>query len=209
HLVGLQRQRPDGSALETYQGLGCLAWDPNGKKAAQGLPPGETDAARLVAQFQELVVATGEAGCGYEASLEAWYRFLIDPMPPARWVVENDSARPDGIDSELLEQRRRFLRPDSLVAIVMLSDENDCSLDFRGDGWRFAAEKQGTLPRGTSACAIDPNSPCCRSCSSEPNGPPSGCEPAATDPACATANAHTGETDPRNLRCHDQKRRFG
>ncbi|HEY6725967.1 MAG TPA: hypothetical protein VI197_18160, partial [Polyangiaceae bacterium] len=209
HLIGLKRQRADGSALETYQGLGFLAWDPKGKKVAQGLPAGETDAARLIAQFQELVVATGETGCGYEASLEAWYRFLIDPAPPARWVVENNVARPDGVDTALLEERRQFLRPDSLVAIVMLSDENDCSLDFRGDGWRIAAADQGDLPRGTSACASEPNSPCCRSCGPEPNGPPAGCEAAANDPACAGGGSHSDATDPRNLRCHEQKRRFG
>lgn len=213
HLLGLKRTRPDGSPLETYQGLGFLAWDPKGKKAAQGLPAGENDASRLVSQFQELVVSTGETGCGYEASLEAWYRFLIDPAPPARWVIENDAARPDGIDTALLEERRQFLRPDSLLAIVMLSDENDCSLDFRGDGWLFGAVgdpgvwSQPHLPRGTSICETNPDDPCCRSCSSEPNGPPAGCEPAASDPACI--EGHDNETDPRNLRCHEQKRRFG
>ena len=46
----------------------------------------------------------------------------------------------DGIDSEPLEQRREFLRPYSLVAIVMLTDENECSVrdehGFIGTGSR-------------------------------------------------------------------------
>ena len=29
------------------------------------------------------MAAAGENGCGYEASLEAWYRFLVDPEPPS------------------------------------------------------------------------------------------------------------------------------
>lgn len=212
HLLGPRRTRPDGSALETYQGLGFLAWDPKGKKAAQGLPPGETDPNRLVSQFQDLVVATGETGCGYESSLEAWYRFLIDPAPPLRWIIENGAARPDGIDTALLEERRQFLRPDSLVAIVMLSDENDCSLDFRGDGWGMAAIGEpgfrDHVARATSVCDTDPGSACCRPCAEEPNGPPTGCESMATDPNCALGD-HTDESDPRNLRCFEQKRRFG
>lgn len=215
HLIGLARTRADGTPLQTYQGLGFLAWDPKGKKAAQGLAPGESDPNALIRNFQELVVATDETGCGYEASLEAWYRFLVDPMPPAAWVVENDVARPEGVDTELLEQRRQFLRPDSLVAIVMLSDENDCSLDFRGDGWYLAyngEDKPGstwTMPRAVSACEADPLGPCCRPCGPEPNGPPSGCMPSADDPACAEGDRHSTATDPRNLRCFDQQRRFG
>ena len=215
HLVGRTRTRADGTPLDTYQGLGFLAWDPKGKKAAAGLPAGESDANRLIADFQELVVATREQGCGYEASLEAWYRFLIDPAPPARWVVENDVARPEGIDEELLEQRRQFLRPDSLVAIVMLSDENDCSLDFAGDGWLFAYNGENqpsgtwTMPRATQVCETDPNSPCCRPCGDEPNGPPKGCQPISGDPVCSVATRHDADSDPRNLRCFDQKRRFG
>ncbi len=31
------------------------------------------------------------------------------------------------LDKELLDQRAAFLRPDSVVAAIMISDENDCS----------------------------------------------------------------------------------
>ncbi len=213
HLLGLTRTRPDGTPLHTYQGLGFLAWDPHGKKQAQGLPPGESDPAALIRDFQELVVATGESGCGYEASLESWYRFLVDPDPPASWQVEGDVARPVGTDTELLEERRQFLRPDSLLAIIMLSDENDCSLNFEGDGW-FLAHNEGPngrwfMPRGTSVCETNPRDPCCRPCNPEPDGPPAGCSSIETDPVCSQAMRHDADSDPPNLRCFEQKRRFG
>lgn len=213
NLLGLVRTDPAGNPLYTYQGLGFLAWDPDGKKQDLGLPPGESDPAALIEDFQALVSAAGEQGCGYEASLESWYRFLIDPEPPASFIVENDRATPQGIDEGLLEQRRQFLRPDSLLAVVMLSDENDCSLDVSGDGWVLGYYGEGTsgvwhMPHGTSVCDQNPADPCCRPCQSEASTP-AGCAPIREDPACSDAGAHDTLTDPRNLRCFDQKRRFG
>lgn len=49
---------------------------------------------------------------------------------------------PDGrvlVDEALLEQRAAFLRDDSLVLIVMLTDENDCSTVASNDTWVFFA----------------------------------------------------------------------
>jgi hypothetical protein len=213
NLLGLVRTDPSGNPLHTYQGQGFLAWDPDGKKAKLGLPPGESNANQLISDFQALVSAAGEQGCGYEASLESWYRFLVDPEPPASFVVENDRAVPQGIDEGLLEQRRQFLRPDSLLAVVMLSDENDCSLDVNGDGWAMTYYGEGTPnpwhpPRGTSACESSALDPCCRPCQSE-TSTPAGCTPVADDPACADSARHDSLSDPRNLRCFQQKRRFG
>ena len=87
------------------QGLGFLDWDPK----ADHVPAGEADIARLERNFGDLVSLAGEAGCGYEAPLEAWYRFLIDPAPPQQTVVDNLVSRPQGIDRELLAQRAQFL----------------------------------------------------------------------------------------------------
>jgi hypothetical protein len=58
------------------------------------------------------------------------------------------------------------------------------------------------MSRGSTICATDPNDPCCYSCWA---APPNGC---AADPACSTATLPTDE-DEINLRCFDQKRRFG
>src|SRR5690606_32795577 len=72
--AGLADTSPSGTA-------GFLTWN--------GAQPGEDRAAlvdALVANFTDHVGAAGENGCGFEASLEAWYRFLVDPQPPERIV---------------------------------------------------------------------------------------------------------------------------
>ena len=121
-------------AVQTYGNLGFLAWDPTQKNDT---PPGETSAANLTHQFTTMVIGVDQAGCGYEAQLEGWYRFLVEPNPPdavnhprgpSGKVLFSEPATADGTDSTLLKQRADFLRPDSLVAIVSLSDENDCSV---------------------------------------------------------------------------------
>lgn len=212
HAWLIPRVRPE-EQLDSYDGTGFLAWDPRGDR---NVPPGSNDAVKLGLDFKSHVSAVRENGCGLEASLESWYRFLIDPNPPERIVIENDRAVAVGTDTALLEQRARFLRPDSLVAIVMLTDENDCSLQRRPDA-RWVGQQshpdwpQGVrMPRGSSACATDPNDPCCRPCTSQESSPPPGCGALANDPECQKNDGLlTREEDPVNLRCFDQKRRFG
>ena len=68
----------------------------------------------------------GEFGCGYEMPLEAMNRFLVDPVPYQSLLQTNDGQMPVGIDQVVLDQRAAFLRPDSIVGVVLLSDENDC-----------------------------------------------------------------------------------
>ena len=189
-------------------GNGFLWWKP-------GDTFGDADVQTFSDRFQEHVRAAGEAGCGYEASLESWYRFLIDPAPPERVEKQGGQSVPVGVDEALLAQRRDFLRPDSLVAIVMLSDENDCSIRDTDVGW-YAATTSGRLARSTSACAADPNDPCCRSCASiEPDGPPAGCaaicDDAACQPECGAGEPplHSETDDKVGLRCFRQKQRFG
>jgi hypothetical protein len=111
----------------------------------------------------------------------------------------------------LLAQRAAFLRPDSLLAIIMLSDENDCSLRSTGQSWVMGSFGRGAAPMyaASSACVDDPTSACCYTC---PNGPPAGCEWA--DGPCQATSEHLENrlpeaADATNLRCFDQKRRFG
>ena len=194
------------SDLKSYAGSGFLAWDPE----QQLVPPGEADRTQLGRQFGDMVRVAGEKGCGFEASLEAWYRFLIDPEPPLSITRGADGrSLAEGIDSELLAQRDAFLRPDSLVAIVMLTDENDCSV--RDDEFgNFLANGDGGfyMPRGSSACQRDPNDVCCVPCTVT-QGLPEGCPPLADDPACQLGQHLTEAEDPPNLRCFENKRRFG
>src|SRR5688572_26706397 len=72
------------------------------------------------------------------------------------------------------------------------------------------AEGEGEfrLGKATAACAGDPNSPCCRSCTASESAPPNGCKPLSEEAACRPP-LHDSLDDHVNLRCFDQKRRFG
>ncbi|MCA9632905.1 MAG: hypothetical protein KC766_34870, partial [Myxococcales bacterium] len=189
HLMGTQRPGLNGDN-------GFLTWGGTG------------DSGTLITDFQAHVAATGESGCGYEASLEAWYRFLVDPAPPAtlnrvpcRDGDTNNSCVAKGeTDEVLLAQRREFLRPDSLLAVIMLTDENDCSIQVGGQNW-IAADSDALAYRGTATCESDPNAACCYSCAL---GQKDGCPDKATECSGAPAGGDTP-----NLRCWDQKRRSG
>ncbi len=196
----------------TWNNMGFLSWDPDGTARNAAPFPGEADRQAMVDNFQNLVTGAGESGCGYEASLEAWYRFLVDPDPPMD--VLYDEARREsvgvGLDDVLLAQRAQFLRPDSLVAIIMLSDENDCSVIDHGIGYLVGNTDEGAMPRATSQCDIDPNDPCCLSCI-QANWP-DGCASPQSDANCIAGLFH-GDVDSTqdrlNLRCYNQKKRFG
>jgi hypothetical protein len=189
HLLG--QVRP---GLNSFQNTGFLAW-----------ATGTTGPTAPVADdLDAMLNAAGEQGCGYESSLEAWYRFLIDPAPPASVVVTNNIAARQGVDNVILMQRQAFLRPDSVVAVVTLSDENDCSIVDDGFGWLI--HRAEPLNRSTSVCATNPNDPCCQSCG-EPK-PNAGCPVPSSDASCAQGLLMPADDD-LNLRCYEQKRRFG
>ncbi len=209
HLMGTTAR---GVGIPTYSNnLGFLAWDPDAKHT----PAGEANQANLIKNFQDLVFATGEKGCGFEAQLESWYRFLIEPEPylTASLDIGTLSTVQAGVDMDILTQRKAFLRADSLLAIIMLTDENDCSVVDEGLGWLVGTNqvdgKSFNMPRPTSICATAPNSPCCRSCASTEAAPPAGCDPVAADPKCQKPLALDKALDPPNLRCFNQKKRFG
>jgi hypothetical protein len=193
--------------LASYQNLGFLAYDPSDPSAI-------VDSDVLKQSFTREVAAVGEDGCGFESQLEAWYRFLIDPDPPIRVSVTGSLAIVEGPDFVVLDQRKAFMRADSLLAIVMISDENDCSIIDGKIGWIVGSSalggRQFRMPAPTSTCATDPNSACCRSCGVAESKPPRGCRPVKDDAACSAGSAGlSASDDPLNLRCWDQKRRFG
>ncbi|MSP26132.1 MAG: hypothetical protein EXR75_13440 [Myxococcales bacterium] len=195
---------PGGGTVPTYQALGFLAWDPKGKLS----PPGEVSSAVMTGSLVNMILGAGDIGCGFESTLESWYRFLVDPNPYESIAVTGTDATLVGTDALLLEQRAAFLRPDSLVLIVTLSDENDCSV--RDGNSYFLALQRYTpnttnpyhLPKARAACATDPESPCCRSCGQTPD---QNCD-SSQDDCAGTVSA---QDDPIGLRCWDQKRRFG
>ena len=200
------RLQSRGLPVDPYLNKDFLQWDPGGRYDADG----EDDATEFVSHVKDIVMGVGANGCGFAAPLEAWYRFLVDPFPNTSYepapCSDTDTGmncvRPEGEDQTVLAQRRDFLRQDSLLVVMMLSDGLDCSVNPERGG-HFSLQREGTvgafhLPPGTSACADDPSSPDCRSCWDVAIG---------SDEAC---NADLDEiTDPLNLRCWDQKRRFG
>jgi len=206
----LARQDPcSPQEVPTYQNKRFLAWDPKGILK----PPGEAgspvgDPTNLIGSLTDLVTGTGQIGCGYEAQLESIYRFLADPSPFDTIAIKDKQATPNGTDQLLLQQRKDFLRPNSLLAVIMLTDENDCSIIDGGQYYFAAQQKNGDgsefhLPKPRSACASNPNDPCCRSCG---QGPGDGCP--ADDANCDGAPLAKID-DNINARCFDQKRRFG
>jgi hypothetical protein len=201
--------------LPSWNGTGFLNWDPDGLST----PPGQNDVTNLVTDLHTMIAAVGAHGCGYESTLEAGYRFLVDPEPPL--VIGHDTAPayttvstdPSNIDQDVLSERAAFLRPDSAVVIVSLSDENDCSIidDAGSQGWLVGYKGGVTnlnwhMPRANAACAANPNDTCCRPC-----GDPqvAGCPDTTTDAACSMGIDLTIQEDSMNLRCFHEVQRFG
>jgi hypothetical protein len=191
-LTGVAPDLVEGAVADAASGF--LYWYPevaNGM-GADGPPAGPATplqnagitgaAGTLEGDFGSLVAGVGVFGCGIESQMESWYRFLVQPDPyetlaldmtqtvsgqhPAQWV---------GVDSTIIQERHDFLRPDSLVAVVVLSDENDSEIDVRSLGGLgyFFMRTGFAPPHGTSACATNPLSASCVSCA-----------PGSTDPAC-------------------------
>ncbi len=189
--------------------------------------PAVLQPATLISDFTALIEGVHEHGCGFEAQNEAWYRFLIQPDPFQTINVNNNVATVTGIDANIIKQRADFLRPDSLVAVIVVTDENeeaDNPLTIRGQGWAFnkssfpGSQSGGGAPEGTVACqqldpnnpsTTGPNSPMCQSCafisSSDPNF--------GTECPKDGTNGNAGFLDPvndsPNLRFFHQKERFG
>lgn len=182
----------------------------------------------LVSRFTQMLTGVQEYGCGFEAQLESVYRFLFQPDPYGAVTAVADangaeSVSLDGVDAELLSQRRKFLRPDSLVAVVMVTDENDSTADplalevvngraYQAGNWFFDygysadppqsapyKNNRGYTPRGTSACDTAPMSSACTSCRANPS-----------DVSCAgNPSTRVPDGDNPNLRWFHTKRRFG
>jgi hypothetical protein len=196
------------AGVSSYMGSGFLAFDKTGAA-------GVTDAAALTTDLQAMLNAAGETGCGYEAQLESMYRFLVDPEPPLSVEKVGNVSAPSGINADLLAQRAAFLRPDSAVAIVILSDETDCSILDSGLGWLVGHTEH--MPRATVACDANPNDACCRSCAATETSAPAGCMALTADANCSNLANSTTTTyatwdvlhDSLNERCFEQKKRFG
>ncbi len=149
--------------------------------------------------LEKWIVSAGESGCGYESTLEAMYRFLIEPDP----LLDGATLQ---VDETLLKERSTFLRPGSSVTIIFVTDEDDCSVmdTPAGAGMREDAARY----RGTAVCETNAEDVCCRSCGTEETAPPEGCAALSDDTSCQLGVLKAEDDDP-NVRCFDQRRRFG
>jgi hypothetical protein len=207
---------------------GFLVWHPAEPDDAPGTPV-ESDLEQLKAHFRAHVAAAGETGCGFEAPLEAWYRFLVDPAPPLSVEKVESRSVATGPDAAVLEQRAAFLRPDSLVGIVVLTDENDCSVmdggslyPFAEFGWMLSEYNQSLIfdqddrssenvhmAAATPACSTNPNDPCCFSCFQDKL--PNDCKDPSALASCESQGwpRLSPEADHPNSRCAKNRERFG
>ncbi|MBK8940363.1 MAG: hypothetical protein IPM79_22790 [Polyangiaceae bacterium] len=185
-----------GAAPVDFQGQGFLGWDPDSERGGQANPT------ELIADLTDMVVGVDQVGCGYEMGLESVLRFLVDPDPYDSLVEESNNLVEQGTDEVVLQQRANFLRPDSLLAILILSDENDCSINVKEQGFLALG---GPFYRSTSECKTDPNSECCTSCGLNV---PSGCD-AGGDCTGAGGSKYDPTEDHQNLKCYRQKERYG
>ncbi len=224
HLVARAGDNEVTPAPGADQGNGSLflAWFPSvaGNAGAPAPHQGIGDANALNGDFQQMISGVHQYGCGFEAQLESWYRFLVQPDPyqsitPA--ASNNGKAALVGVDGTILQQRHDFLRPDSLVVIVALTDENDSTVDplaLGGQGWAYedsnfpGSTTGGGAAKGTSVCATTPEDPGCMSCGFCANGQfPQIC----SDPVCAAPDKgyYTPQQDSLNERFFHMKQRFG
>jgi hypothetical protein len=206
-----------------------LAWFPPVPQNAGEAPPpvpAISDSATLISDFQAMVSGVNEHGCGYEAQLESWYRFLVQPDPYGSIVVTANQAALIGIDATILQQRHDFLRPDSAVAVVVLTDENDSTVDpmtIGAQGWAFEngsfpGSPTAAPPEGTIECSEqDPANPLttgpndieCTSCAFVSSTAPTFADECPADPPSTIEGWLDPSDDQLNVRFFDMKRRFG
>jgi hypothetical protein len=205
-----------------------LSWFPtvnsnNGHPAP--LNPPITVQATLVSDFTTLIEGVHEHGCGFEAQNEAWYRFLVQPDPFDQITKSGTKAAFQGIDNTILQQRHDFLRPDSLVAIIVVTDENEEAADplsIGGQGWAFdnqafPGSPNGASPEGTVECqtfdptnptTTGPNDPNCTSCAFI-QGDPNFATRCPNDGTNGSGGYLATADDTLNTRFYHQKFRFG
>ena len=164
---------------------GFLWWYPGTAPPASPVPA-ENSTTSLNADFTQLVGGSGIFGCGIESQLESWYRFLVQPDPYGNLALDgNGHAQWANLDAEILKERKDFLRPDSLVAVIVLSDENDSEIDVRSLGGQayFFMRPSWDPFKGTSACTSKgPADSNCGTCGNMANSGDSNCQGGGTYP---------------------------
>ncbi|HLK38585.1 MAG TPA: hypothetical protein VKU41_17605 [Polyangiaceae bacterium] len=232
HLIN--RAGADEAPVADAQPDNFLAWFPSTPVNAGATPPpvkalqtfgsaGQTGT--LVGDFSAMISGVHEHGCAFNGPNEAWYRFLVQPDPYASIAVRAETASLSGVDATILKQRADFLRPDSLLVVVVVTERSEALADplaIGGQGWVFAnstfpGSPNFAAPEGSIECKdpVDPGSPT----TTGPYGAKcTSCAFLKSDPSFATRcpNDGTGtggyldpQDDQLNVRFFHQKLRFG
>jgi hypothetical protein len=188
---------------------------PTGPETSLGAPG---MAGTLIGDVTSMIQGVHDQGCGFEAQNEAWYRFLVQNDPFDQIVINSNRASYTGLDTTILQQRAQFLRPDSLLAVIVMTDENEevaDALSIGGQGWLyesapFPSSPTYGAPEGTIECRSNPNDPNCTSCAfasvqSSANFP----QRCPDDPPMGTQGFLDPSNDNVNVRFFNQKQRFG
>ncbi len=132
---------------------------------------------------------------------DPWDTITLDGSNPPKAGLGSNGT---GVDATVLKMRHDFLRPDSLVAIIQLTDEEDSWSDplwLGGYGWTARTQQfpggpgQGAGPIGTSECNAPVNTntnpptggsndPDCTSCAFPSSSKPISGQPIGDDPNC-------------------------
>jgi hypothetical protein len=205
HLVTRADACGPGAVL-TWNDDGFLAWDPQMTLSPRGdTQLGGVTTPGIIHDLRALVVGNGNVGCRFASQNESWYRFLVDPAPYGNVALNGQNVVTSGIDGFLLQQRQDFLRPDSLLAIINVTDRDDESIPQQGNLPFFTSPVH--LPHPRQECAtLGPNDPCCASCG-DPTPP--GCP---VDPSCTTSPMYTDADENLAIRTFGlttHKQRYG
>ncbi len=113
----LRQARADAGCAASTNGTGYLTYAPGSSN------PAERDLEATIASF-ECLANVGVAGCGFEQQLEAMYK-AVAPSDVTFAGGTRGHGGPDGAN-------RGFLRSEAVLAVIQVSDEEDCSVTDRG-----------------------------------------------------------------------------
>ena len=206
-----------------------LTWAFDPHRASAGFT-GEAGVAPLQGASACVVQSIGHDGCSKPETWEALYHFLIDPQPyltadvkctrgPVGDTCGTNKIEVVGVDEEILRERSLFLRRDSYVAIVVVSNQNDASLKPAQLNWLPWGYAAGQMQRGWKGCGAIPDdfepetadeyaslhAKDCYSCFENTAGPGHACD----EPWASAPFILNGDVDATPLRAFHQVQRFG
>ncbi len=131
--------------------MGPTCADPHPTGVFEFMPSGPVSA-DVFAETFSCVAEAGTGGCGFEQQLEASLRAL-SPSSPTAWTRSGfvPPTFRDGSAGQALSVNAGFLRSDSVLALTIVSDEDDCSVPETG---LFEVSDPRYMPTGLNVRCI-------------------------------------------------------